>query len=315
MIKKIQQTISVVIPVYNGGKTLQELIRRLNEVLSKCCPSFEFILVDDASQDHSWSVINSLSAEYNAIKGVQLMKNSGQANATLCGLGYCSNEIIITMDDDLQHIPEQIPLLIEPMISDPDIDCVFGIFKEKKHSLYRNIGSSLKSRLQKITFGLARDVKTSGFRVLRKHLARQLCQINTMNPSLAVLILNCTRNVLSVPVVHGNRCFGKSNYTVAKQLRLAFDNICSSSVLPLRIITFMGIGLCAVSLFMVVYFFIRYLFGYIGVQGWTTLVILISFYSGILLLSMGIFGEYLVRVLREVSHAPPYMVRRTTDSD
>lgn len=149
---------------------------------------------------------------------------------------------------------------------------------------------------------------------MRYQLVKEIICCKTANPSIIVLILGCTRNIASVPISHNQRFSGKSNYTLAKQLRLAFDNICNATVLPLRFVSVTGFSLCIISTFLSLYYLIRFFSGDIGIQGWTTLVLLIIFFSGITMLSLGIIGEYLVRVLREVSDIPPYLIRKRVNT-
>jgi len=178
--------------------------------------------------------------------------------------------------------------------------------------IYRNIGSWFIKKINQMAFNLPANIQTSGFRLMCKELAMQIIKKKSVNPSLSVLILGVTRNIISLPVIHEKRAVGHSNYTLSKQFRLALDNICNSTMAPLRFVSTLGIGFCIISGFMVLYYLYRFFAGQIGIQGWTTLVILVSFFSGIILLSLGVIGEYLVRVLREVSPAPPYLVRNKT---
>jgi len=287
-----------------------EFINQLYPVLGLVASKFEVIIVDDASIDHTWKVIETLSRSHSWIKGIQLMKNSGQAQATLCGLSQVTGEIAITMDDDLQHAPDQIPTLLIKLVENPNLDCVFGIFNKKHHLAYRNAGSWLIRQINQAAFKLPKGTKSSGFRVMRYQLVKEIICCKTANPSILVLILGCTRNIASVPITHNRRLFGKSNYTLTKQFRLAFDNICNATMLPLRIVSVSGFSLCIISALLSLYYLIRFFSGSISVQGWTTIVLLITLFSGITLLSLGIIGEYLVRVLREVTDTPPYLIRK-----
>ncbi len=308
------QSISVVIPAYNAALTIGELIAQLIPVLDLITPDNEIILIDDDSPDTTWQVIQQITKKYSRVRAIQLMKNSGQAAATLCGLCMADKEIIITMDDDLQHQPQEIPALLTALGENPNMDCVFGVFNKKQHRGYRNAASVIIAMINRQAFGLPRHVKTSGFRVMRCQLAKEMVKRKTANPSIPALLLGCTRKVMSLPVTHAPRFAGESNYTLTKQFRMAFDNLCNATMLPLRLVSMCGMGLCLMSLGLVSYYFFQYLFGVTKLQGWTTLVLMISFFSGTILLSLGILGEYLVRVLREVSHKPAYVIRQQGNS-
>jgi len=215
------------------------------------------------------------------------------------------------MDDDLQQRPDQLPKLLRALQAEPELDCVFGYFEEKKHAAYRNLGSRAICWLNARAFALPRGARTSSFVAMRRRLAKAVLQHRTVNPAIGVLVFRCTRKIASVPVEHGERFAGESNYTLSKQFRVAMDIICNVTMLPLRAISLIGMGSCLFSAMLVAVFLYRYFAGEIAVAGWTTVVILISFFSGSILLSLGMIGEYLVRILREVRGAPGYLIRET----
>ncbi len=301
--------ISVVIPVYRSGDCLPELLRQLTDQLERMGGRYQVILVDDDSPDNTWDVVQELVPRYPRVTACRLMRNSGQARATLCGMNHAQGGIVVTMDDDLQHRPDQLPKLVDALESNPRVDCVFGYFEEKRHAGYRNLGSSIIRWVNARAFGLPRDIHSSSFRAMRKAVAAAIAMHETANPAIPALVYGTTRRIMSIPVEHAPRHAGESNYTLAKQIRLALDNICNVSMLPLRAVTAMGLAICFLGAVFVVNVLVRYMTGRIGVPGWTTVVILVSFFSGITLLSLGIIGEYMVRVLREVRGAPRYVER------
>lgn len=301
--------VSIVIPVYNSSGCLSELVRQLSSILDSLNKSHEVIMVDDASPDNSWAVIAELVPHYPCVSAIRLMRNVGQARATLCGLTHARGDVVVTMDDDLQHRPNQLPKLLEALDARPDIDCVFGVFKRKRHSAYRNLGSRIIRRLNSHDSGLPADTDYSSFRVMRRAVAVAILAHNTQNPVISYLIFSVTSHTMAIAVEHDDRYAGLSNYTLGKQLRLALDNITNVSMLPLRAVSVMGFGACILSFILVCVVMIRYFYHQITVPGWTTVIILISLFSGIILLSLGVIGEYLVRVLREVRGSPIYLIR------
>jgi glycosyltransferase involved in cell wall biosynthesis len=301
--------ITIVVPVYRSSACLEELLTRLTDQLVSMDKLHEIILVEDCSPDNSWEVIEQLAPLFPNLRAFQLMRNSGQAKATLCGLAHARGEIVITMDDDLQHPPDQMPRLIAALENDPSLDCVFGVFRDKKHAGYRNLGSEVLRWVNRIEYNLPAGTRTSGFRALRRSLVQALANHQTRTPTILALILESTARIDSVEVEHADRFAGQSNYTLRRQFVLAFDNICNVSMFPLRLVTFMGIVFCTCSLLMVLVVLYQKLTGNIGVAGWTTVVILISFFSGMIMLSLGIMGEYLSRIIREVRGSPLYLVR------
>lgn len=301
--------ISVVIPVYNSSGCLPELLRQLTDVLDGRGQSYEVILVDDASSDGSWKVILTELPKYRGVTALRLMRNAGQARATLCGMEHARGETVVTMDDDLQHRPDQLPKLLDALAADPDVDCVFGVFDHKEHAGYRNLGSAVILWINARAFGLPKGLRSSAFRAMRRTLAQAALSHHTTSPAIVAILCECTSRFKSVTVDHAPRFTGRSNYTLARQLRLAWDNICNVSMLPLRIVSLLGFGSCLFSVALVLWTLVRYWMRQIGVPGWTTVIILVSFFAGVTLLALGVMGEYLARVLREARHAPRYVIR------
>ena len=296
--------ISVVIPVFNSSASLPHLIDRLVPVLDAASQAAEVILVDDASTDDSWSVINELARGDARIQAIRLMRNAGQATATLCGLREAVGTVVVTMDDDLQHRPEELPALLNALASQPEIDCVFGYFPIKKHKRYRNIGSKIIRSVYVHSFGLPENTHSSGFRAMRLPLAKAVASHGTGSSSVSLLIYECTRHIASLPIEHASRDTGSSGYSLGKQIQLALDTICNVTLLPLRAVSVLGSVICFLSFLFAGSVLWRYCAGRIHVAGWTTLSILVSFSSGLILLALGITGEYIARILREVRGAP-----------
>jgi len=305
----LRPSVSVVIPVYNSSRSLPELIRQLKNQLTRLASNYEIITVDDDSPDDSWQVLQAIKEECPELKLYRLMTNCGQHAATLCGLSFVNYDIVITMDDDLQHRPDQIEKLVGVLLDDSELDCVFGVFRQKQHDTYRNLASLVLRRINQAAFNLPSGVATSGFRVMRKHLAQLMVQHASANSSLMVILLNCSCKVKSLEIPHAPRYAGRSNYTLRKQFRLAFDNICNATMLPLRMVTLAGFITSFFSVILITYYLFQYCAGHISQPGWTTLILLLSFFSGVILLSLGVVGEYLVRILREVNKKPLYIIR------
>jgi len=309
-----QIDISVVVPVYRSEGCVLELLRQLTETLSAIGRAYEIILVDDASPDRSWRMIREGAASYPNVFGIRLMGNRGQARATMCGFSHARGGIVITMDDDLQHRPDQLPALLGALESNGEVDCAFGVFDTKYHAGYRNVGSRIIAWVNRRSFGLPRDARASSFCAMRRAIARSVVKHKTGNPAIAALLYSSTKRVMCVPVVHAERYAGRSNYTLPKQFRLAFDNICNVSMLPLRMVSALGFVICSLTALYVVYVLYKHFLGKVGVPGWTTVVVLVSFFSGTILLALGVIGEYMARILREVRGEPRYTVREEIES-
>lgn len=198
--------ISVVIPVYNGAGTLEELARRLRETLAECCDGFELVFVDDASSDESWRVPKRLrEADRAHVKLLQHARNFGQHKAILSGLAHASGKLVVTMDDDLQHPPEQIATLLRAIGERDDCDVVFGAYTVKRHAGWRNLGSVVVNRVTRRVFSIPPELQLTSFRIMRRWVADELVAMTTQTPRLNHMIAALTLRLGNVPVRHEPR--------------------------------------------------------------------------------------------------------------
>lgn len=302
--------ISIIIPCYNSEKSLCELIKRIDLAL-KDIYRYEIICVNDCSRDNTINVLEDLSNNYPQLKVIDMVYNIGQFRALMCGFEHSKGEIIVTIDDDLQHKPEDIPLLINHLISNPQLDVVIASFSNKKHKAYRNLGTLLIRWINKNIFNKPKNLQTSSFRAIRRIIVDALIEHKTAFPVVGPLILSITTRIENHQVEHCPRKYGKSGYKLSKLIATTFDNVLNFSSLPLKFISIIGVGASFLSFIIFIGFILKYLFIGIDVPGWTSLILIISFYSGLILLSIGIIGEYLIRILKESNHSPRYMIRKT----
>ena len=307
--EKNQVVYSITIPVYNSEKTLPELIERLTRVMDEIGQTYEIILVNDASPDGAWEVIKQLKKKCPQIWAFNLMNNVGQFRALMCAFDNVHGEYVITMDDDLQNPPEEIPKLIEAINNSSDLDCVIGVPREKRHSFSRNLGSLLIGYINRTVINKPKELKTSSFRIFKRHINDALIQYKTRSPVIIPLILKSTKRIGNVTVEHCERKYGVSGYSLSRLIKATFDNVINFSILPLKLVS--GVGLLASlgSILLTVFYIIRYFQGVIKVPGWITLVLLLTFFSGLILFSIGLVGEYLIRIIEEVNHSPRYIIR------
>nr|WP_320051356.1 glycosyltransferase family 2 protein [uncultured Desulfuromonas sp.] len=303
---------SIVVPVYKSQNTLQELFERIDLTFRDLERPYELILVEDCGGDNSWDVMQGLSREHTQVRIAQLTRNFGQHNALICGFSMARGEFVVTMDDDLQHPPEEIPRLIAT-IEETGVDAVHGVPRERKHALYKNVGSYVYRFLLGNTYKGLERVPFSSFRIIRKNIVDEICRCRTPNPAIGLLLLSITRRMVSIDVDHHARKNGQSTYTLGKLVRLFFNGVIYNTDLPLKAVFVMGIVCLMLSALLGCYYLGLYLLGYVAVSGWTTLVLLVLFFSGIGMFSLGIVGEYLTRILQEVNRVPQYIVRHKED--
>lgn len=299
--------ISVVIPVFNSEKSLVELYERLTKVLSETIESYEIILVDDGSRDSSFEKIKTLREGDKRVKIIRLSKNFGQHNAIICGMNYSKGEYIVTMDDDLQNPPEEIPKIYET-IKRTGSDAVIGRQVKKEHSLLKNFGSYLISKTYKTTFNLPEFIKMSNFRILKKNLVEKINMNKNPHPVIGALMFMNSSKIINIDIEHKKRIYGKSNYKLSNSIRLTLDILVNYSTIPLKFISIIGLLCCAASSIWGLLILARKLLGQITVPGWSTIIIAILFFSGLNMLVFGIIGEYLARMIRELSRYPQYVI-------
>lgn len=300
---------SVVVPVYNSEKSLGELYGRLSDMFQKEKESFELVLVDDSSKDRSYQVMKQLKNDNTNVTIIQMARNFGQHKATLCGMKYAKGEFIITMDDDLQHPPEEIPKLIKTMKENENIDVVIGMYDTKKHNLIRNFGTMCTNKLTSIIFHKDSNLKLTSFRLMRRNIVEGLLSFNLKNPRIGHMLLQISNKIVDVQIHHDTRQYGKSGYSFRKLIKDFINNILNNSDLPLKILGGVGMLSFLISILLALYYICNYLIHGVKVAGWTTLVVLILLFSGIILFSIGLIGNYMIRILNETKESPAYVIR------
>ncbi len=301
--------ISAVIPVYRGAATISELTRRLSAVLASVTTEYEILLVNDGSPDDSWEVIRSLTEEDAHVRGLNLMRNYGQHNATLCGLRKVRFPLTVTLDDDLQHPPEQIPLLLTKL--EEGWDVVYGVPARRPHSWWRNLFSGMIKRTLAWVMGTRNLRDIGSFRLLRTNLRQAFSQYQNPNVILDVLLSWGTGRFASVVVEEVPRQVGRSGYDFWQLLRVALTVLTAYSTRPLRFASVIGF---LVTLFGIgIFLYVLYVYFFLGsVEGFPFLASIIALFSGAQLFALGIIGEYLARVFDRSMDQPTYVIGEET---
>jgi glycosyltransferase involved in cell wall biosynthesis len=297
--------VSIVVPVYGGSAALPELCNRLDAVMRTTGLDYEVILVDDRGQAEAWSVISTVAARHPHVRGLRLGRNFGQHAATICGISYARGKWIVTMDDDLEHPPESVPALLA--VGDDDHPLVYGVFEKRTHATYRNLSSELMRRMLKRAFPDLNEDYCS-FRAIHAPLAKQLDRFGFNRPYIDGMLSWLTSSTRSVSVPHEQRQHGESTYTMRKLLSHAANIFVTFSYLPLRIATFSGAGLAAISFLYLMYVIYGRLTGGITNPGYASLMSVVLFACGIQLLILGVVGEYVGRLMGATFRRPVYVV-------
>jgi undecaprenyl-phosphate 4-deoxy-4-formamido-L-arabinose transferase len=294
--------------VYNAVGTLEVLVGRLIAVLRGTGHPFEIILVNDGSRDRSWGMIGELSRAHAEIVGIDLMRNYGQHNALLCGIRAARHGVIVTMDDDLQQVPEEIPRLVGALETS-DSDVVYGTPVTEQHGLWRNMASRMTKAALKTSLGADTAPSVSTFRAFRTELRTAFERYQSPLVCIDVLLSWATSRFLAVPVDRAPRAVGTSHYNFRSLVRHTLNMVTGFSVLPLQIATIVGFGCMLFGVGVLVFVIGRYLLQGSVVPGFSFLASIVAIFSGAQLFALGITGEYLGRMHMRTMERPPYAVR------
>ncbi|HEY8600374.1 MAG TPA: glycosyltransferase family 2 protein [Thermomicrobiales bacterium] len=304
--------VSVVVPVYNSADTLGVLLRRLTAVLVSLGRPYELILVNDGSTDSSWETICDLRMHYHHLRGINLMRNYGQHNALLCGVQEAVYDVIVTLDDDLQNPPEEIPVLLQKLATGYDV--VYGIPQREQHGVWRDLASRMTKLALQSAMGAETARNVSAFRVFRTQLRDAFARYQSPFVSIDVLLTWGTTRFTAVPVQHDPRRVGTSNYTFRKLVTHALSMMTGFSTLPLQLASLVGFTFTVFGLLVLLYVLGRYALLGGSVPGFPFLASVIAIFSGAQMFALGIIGEYLARMHVRMMERPVYTVRAHTAS-
>ena len=298
---------SIVIPVYNTTEILRQLAERIDRVFRDLIKSdYEIIMVNDFSPNSlTWAVLKDLRKKNKKMKIVNLAKNCGQHPATLCGMGIAKGDYVITMDDDLQQRPEDIVSLL----GQREHEIVIGAFAEKRHNLFKRITSDMKGWFDYKLIGKPKNLKLSSFRLIQRSAVENILKIQTSYPIMSALIFSVTSDVVNVEVAHENRQEGKSGYSLFKMVKLFTNLIINNSSMMLKIVGYIGLVASFLSICFAVYIVMMKLFRNHTISGWSSIMVTINFFGGLILFSLGVIGEYLIRLIYNAEQRPSYYIR------
>ena len=276
---------SIIIPCHNSSHTIRDVVELTSKTMNELgCTPFEMILVNDFSPDGGATsdVLISLSEEYDNVTAVELARNAGQHNAIMAGLHYAQGDFIILMDDDGQTPADEAWKLIEQVRAGHDV--AYARYREKHHSTFRNIGSRINDIMADIMLGKPRDLYVSSYFAIKKFLVDEMIKYSNPYPYVIGLVLRSTKDIVNVDITHHERISGTSGYNISKLIGLWMNGFTAFSIKPLRIATCCG-----------------------AIMGMITMLTVIG---GILLLMLGIIGEYIGRIYISLNSSPQFIVRK-----
>jgi len=299
--------LSIVIPVYNSEIILPRLIERIEKNLPSLGSRAEVILVNDGSDDRSWKIICDLSRRYEWLHGIDLMRNYGQHNALLCGIRAAQGEIIITMDDDLEHPPEEIPKLIGKL--EEGYDVVYGLAHKRQRGFWRHLATRVTKLALQNVMGAETAQTVSAFRAFHTRLRDAFANYRSPFVSIDILLTWGTTLFVAIPIRHDSRWAGESHYTFRKLASHALNMMTGFSTWPLQVASLVGFGFTLFGLGVLAYVLGGFLIHGRVVPGFAFLASVIAIFSGAQLFALGIIGEYLARMHFRTMEKPSYVIR------
>lgn len=303
--------VSFVIPCYRSEKTLPDVISEIKDTMAKI-PEYEYevIMINDCSPDNTISVIEKICCENTNMKGIDLAKNFGQHAALMAGFRESTGDIVVCLDDDGQTPANEVDKLLKALLDGADV--AYARYSHKKHSIFRNFGSRVNDLMTRVMLGKPKDLYVSSYFAAKRFIIEDMCRYEYAFPYVIGLVLRATRNIVNVDVNHRNREIGESGYTFTKLLSLWFNGFTAFSIKPLRIATFSGMLLALGGFLYAIYTIIKKLFICPDdlMLGFSALMSAMCIIGGMILLMMGLVGEYMGRMYVSMNNSPQYVIRK-----
>jgi len=299
--------LSVVIPVFNEAENLELLHRRLTQTLAQMRHSYEIWYVDDGSGDRSLEILRGFAAEDNHVAVIELTRNFGQHAAVLAGFAAARGSMVVTLDADLQNPPEEIPRLVSKI--EEGYEVVGGWREDRRDPIYRRAPSDLINHITSVTVGVRMNDYGCMLRAYRRDIVRQIVECDERSSFIPALANSLAKHTAEIQVGHSDRWRGSSKYTLLKLMRLSFDLITGFSLLPIQMVSLMGILVAMAGTGFGVFLLIRRLFVGPESEGVFTLFAVLFVFVGMLIFAVGMVGEYIGRIYLEVRRRPTYRIR------
>jgi glycosyltransferase involved in cell wall biosynthesis len=303
----------VIIPVFNSEAIVGETIDRTTSFFENRGWQYRLVLVNDGSPDNSWAVLEQKARENPHVVVIDLLSNYGQHTAVYVGLQHSQADFVLTIDDDLQNPPEEIVHLVDKILEGYDV--VFGKFIKKEHEQYRCLGSRVIQQINRQIFGMPNDLVVSNFRIMNRDVVEGICSYRTMFPYINGLSLLFSHYRANVLVEHHPRKVGHSNYNSIRIANLVMRILFSYSAFPLRLVSVIGFIVAILSFLIGAFYLAKAVFVGTSVPGWASQAVMLAFFSGINIVIVSMLGEYVTRLLKQISYTTPYHVRKRINYD
>ncbi len=303
-----KKTVSFVIPCYRSEHTLENVVAEIHKTLKDMEQyDYEIILVNDCSPDGTWAVIRRICQEDNRIRGINFAKNFGQHAALMAGLRQSSGDYVVCLDDDGQTPADEVGKLLGKL--EEGYDAVYASYAHKQHSLFRNLGSKVNELMTRIMLEKPRQLYISSYFAVRRFVVEDMVRYENSYPYVIGLVLRATKNITNVEVSHRERQEGSSGYNLKKLLGLWFNGFTAFSVKPLRIATCIGCLSAAVGFLYGLYTIIKRMVNPQVPMGFSSTMAAIVFFGGMIMIMLGLIGEYIGRIYISLNNSPQYVIR------
>ena len=310
----MKKTISFVIPCYRSEHTLENVVAEICETMGNLEQySHEIILVNDCSPDGTWEVIRRLCRENSCIRGINFARNFGQHAALMAGLRQSVGEYVVCLDDDGQTPADEVGKLLNKL--EEGYDAVYASYAHKQHSLFRNLGSKVNELMTRIMLEKPRELYISSYFAVRRFVVEDMIRYENSYPYVIGLVLRATKNITNVEVNHRERQEGSSGYTLKKLLGLWFNGFTAFSVKPLRIATCIGCLSAGVGFLYGLYTIVKRLFNPQVPMGFSSIMAAIVFFGGMIMIMLGLIGEYIGRIYISLNNSPQYVIRECINGE
>ena len=305
--------VSFVIPCYRSSKTIGGVVNEIESTMAQLAYEYEIILVNDSSPDDTFAVISALAEADGHITAVDLAKNFGQHAALMCGIRHSSGDVLVCLDDDGQTPADEVGKLLEKI--EAGYDVVYASYDHKQHSGFRNFGSRVNAWMTEIMLGKPKELSLTSYFAAKRFIADEMLRYENCFPYVMGLVLRSSKNICNVPVNHRSREQGQSGYTLGKLLSLWMNGFTSFSIKPLRIATYFGALTAVAGFIYALIIVIRHFAVGMAPLGWSSTTALLLILGGVILLVLGLIGEYIGRIFMCVNSSPQYVERSVVKRD
>lgn len=308
----MSKLVSFVIPCYRSEQTIVRVVEEIDRTMGELAGyEYEIVLVNDASPDDTFEVIRALCAGRKNICGVNLAKNFGQHAALMAGFRHVRGDIVVCLDDDGQTPADEVGKLLAKL--EEGFDVVYAKYSHKQHSLFRNFGSRVNERMTRVMLGKPKNLYVSSYFAMKKFVARELIRYQNPFPYVIGLVLRTTKKIANVEVTHREREIGASGYTIGKLLGLWFNGFTAFSIKPLRIATVIGVVSACGGFVYGIYTVVKKFVNPAVPIGFSALMAALVFFCGLILMMLGLIGEYIGRIYISMNNSPQYVIRECVD--